>query len=512
MKKITLMIALMTYSLGFSQTTPEGTWKLSDPDGLAVGGTQGSNGYWSSNSGIVAARPCQWDDEFVFNSDGSFQNVLQGSTLLEGWQADSERCGAPVAPHDGTNAATWDYSASNNTITLTGLGAFLGIPKAVNGAELSNAPDLIATTTARTYIVSALTETNMTLDILVGPEGGAWWRFNFTKKQEGQPVIEPLVIPSATVGDAPIEIVDPVSDSPGTFSYTSSNELVATINGNLISVVGPGITEITATQAAASPYVGGLVKAQFIVHDTIPTEAAPTQPSRNDADVISIYSGAYTDLEGTAICQCWGQSTIVDEVDPGNGDIFKRMEFFTYQGVVMQEPNVYDVSGGNWKLHIDIMNKDLVPMKVSLIGGGENAFTLTPTVIGWNSFDIDVNTTNYPTPNLAAIIQIKLESGSGSTTTYFDNLYFWKGTALGVAKFDTSGIKMYPNPVKNTLTIDTKSAIQRVSVYNVLGQEVIKASPKSNSVILQTNELKKGVYMVKTEIDGKISTSKVVKE
>jgi hypothetical protein len=40
----------------------------------------------------------------------------------------------------------------------------------------------------------------------------------------------------------------------------------------------------------------------------------------------------------------------------------------------------------------------------------------------------------------------------------------------------------------------------------------MKASPKSNTATLQTNELQKGVYMVTTEIDGKVSTSKVVKE
>jgi hypothetical protein len=71
---------------------------------------------------------------------------------------------------------------------------------------------------------------------------------------------------------------------------------------------------------------------------------------------------------------------------------------------------------------------------------------------------------------------------------------------------------MYPNPVKNTLTIEANGQIQRVSVYNVLGQEVLKSSPKSNTTTLQTNELQKGVYMVTTEIDGKVSTSKVVKE
>ena len=110
------------------------------------------------------------------------------------------------------------------------------------------------------------------------------------------------------------------------------------------------------------------------------------------------------------------------------------------------------------------------------------------------------------------VFQMVMSGTPAGKTTYFDNFYFYKGTALGVSSFEKSNVKMYPNPVKNSLTIDANSAINRVSVYNVLGQEVMKASPKSNSVTLQTNELQKGVYMITTEIDGKISTSKVVKE
>jgi hypothetical protein len=71
---------------------------------------------------------------------------------------------------------------------------------------------------------------------------------------------------------------------------------------------------------------------------------------------------------------------------------------------------------------------------------------------------------------------------------------------------------MYPNPVKNTLTIEANSNIQKVSIYNVLGQEVMAKSPKSNSTTLQTSALQKGVYMVKTEIDGNVSMRKIVKE
>ena len=75
----------------------------------------------------------------MFGADGSFQNVLQGETWNETWQdgVDTEGCGAPVAPHDGSNAATYVHDAAAGTITLSGLGAFLGIPKAITGGELS---------------------------------------------------------------------------------------------------------------------------------------------------------------------------------------------------------------------------------------------------------------------------------------------------------------------------------------------------------------------------------------
>jgi len=98
-----------------------------------------------------------------------------------------------------------------------------------------------------------------------------------------------------------------------------------------------------------------------------------------------------------------------------------------------------------------------------------------------------------------------------NTGTYLvDDIKF--AAALSTTKFDKSNVKMYPNPVKNTLTIEANSEIQKVSVYNVLGQEVISRSPKSNSTTLQTNDLQKGVYMVTTDIDGNISSSKIVKE
>jgi hypothetical protein len=62
---------------------------------------------------------------------------------------------------------------------------------------------------------------------------------------------------------------------------------------------------------------------------------------------------------------------------------------------------------------------------------------------------------------------------------------------------------MYPNPVKNNLTIEANSTIERVSVYNILGQEVLSARPSSNTTTLQTNNLQKECILLKRKLTEK---------
>ena len=62
---------------------------------------------------------------------------MGSQTWLEGWQEgqDGESCGTPIAPHNGSNAATWSYDATAKTITVVGSGAFLGLAKVHNTGE-----------------------------------------------------------------------------------------------------------------------------------------------------------------------------------------------------------------------------------------------------------------------------------------------------------------------------------------------------------------------------------------
>ena len=150
----------------------EGTWMLAPEAGALMVGPAANNGdWWTSSEDDVTARACYFDDEYVFGADGSFQNVQGTETWLEAWQGvDSDQCGAPVAPHDGSNAATWEYDTGTGTVTLNGVGAYLGLPKANNAGELPNVdvPESI------TYDAT-LSGNTMTLVIECGT--GVFWTF-----------------------------------------------------------------------------------------------------------------------------------------------------------------------------------------------------------------------------------------------------------------------------------------------------------------------------------------------
>ncbi len=153
----------------------EGTWMLAAEAGAMMVGPSANSGEWWSNSvEDVTTRACFFDDEYVFNADGSFQNVQGSETWLESWQGvEAEQCGAPVAPHDGSNPASWAYDAATGALTLSGVGAYLGLPKAVNDGELSAAePPAVPET--RTYNATVVDDT-MRLVIECGT--GLFWTF-----------------------------------------------------------------------------------------------------------------------------------------------------------------------------------------------------------------------------------------------------------------------------------------------------------------------------------------------
>ncbi|NLP57099.1 PKD domain protein [Lutibacter sp. B1] len=167
-------------SSGGEITPLTGTWKLA-PEAYAfkVGPAPESGEWWASSADDVTARACLFDDTYVFGTDGSFTNVLGTDTWLEAWQGvAADGCGTPIAPHDGSNPATYSYDSNAGTVTLNGIGAYLVLSKANNEGELPNVPvpDSI------TYNVTFSDNDNtMTVVIEIGAGSGTFWTYKLVK-------------------------------------------------------------------------------------------------------------------------------------------------------------------------------------------------------------------------------------------------------------------------------------------------------------------------------------------
>jgi hypothetical protein len=227
------------------------------------------------------------------------------------------------------------------------------------------------------------------------------------------------------------------------------------------------------------------------------------------ANTVSSFDGAvFTNLVNNDVTNGINASAKAGQIANINASDYANTQYAVSEGI--------DLSSGDKGFSMMVKGPRAVPVLFKLQGGTDKQVSQNYTTPGvWQKLVFDFSADVSTNHNLIVIfLDI---TGTPSTTSsddvfLIDNIVLGSYAALGVAKFETSSVKMYPNPVRNTLTIDANSSIQKVSVYNILGQEVMTASPKSNSTTLQTSALQKGAYMVRTEIDGNIATNKIIKE
>jgi len=240
-----------------------------------------------------------------------------------------------------------------------------------------------------------------------------------------------------------------------------------------------------------------------------PTMAAPTPPSRSSSDVISIFSDAYTNVSGTDFNPNWGQSTVTTQVTIGGNNTLKYAGL-NYQGTQFTAQNVSAMT----HLHLDYWTTDGTGLDWylinSLAGAGEKFVSITPIVKDtWKSLDIPLTDYTNQTFSLADVFQFK---AVGNGTFYLDNIYFYKQAVAGINDLDVTKFNVYPNPSENQLRIKSLNKIDKVEIFNLLGQRVIIKHSLKNEVSIDISHLSKGVYIVRASVEGKIAVRKIVKK
>jgi hypothetical protein len=112
-------------------------------------------------------------------------------------------------------------------------------------------------------------------------------------------------------------------------------------------------------------------------------------------------------------------------------------------------------------------------------------------------------------------VHVKIFAQSG--TEVVDNDFFIDdfsvtSTSLGLEDVNTvSNFTFFPNPVNNVLTIKAQASIDSITVYNMLGQAVVRSTPNTNDSTVDMSALQTGAYFVQVSINNTLKTVRVIK-
>ncbi|WP_452227189.1 T9SS type A sorting domain-containing protein [Lacinutrix cladophorae] len=109
------------------------------------------------------------------------------------------------------------------------------------------------------------------------------------------------------------------------------------------------------------------------------------------------------------------------------------------------------------------------------------------------------------------LISVHISATTSSSSEF--TLFAYPDSSLSVADNNSfEAFKYYPNPVRNTLTVEAKNTISNISIYNIVGQQVHSMAPNSLKSSVSMNELNNGVYFVTVTINSVQKTFKIIKK
>ena len=234
-----------------------------------------------------------------------------------------------------------------------------------------------------------------------------------------------------------------------------------------------------------------------------PTTAATT-PTRAAANVISLFSNAYTNRTINTWRTDWSAATLTDLQVAGNDT--KRYTNLDFVGVEATGPNSINASSMRY-FHVDAWTPNMTTFFVKLVDwGADNAFgggddkehelSFTPTQGQWNGYDILLTDfTGLTTKsNISQIIFKGLPTAS--STLFIDNVYFYTTVSavsqtitfpaisdktVGDAAFALTATASSNLPVAYSTDSDKVTISGSTATIVKAGRAVIKANQAGNS-------------------------------
>lgn len=200
-------------------------------------------------------------------------------------------------------------------------------------------------------------------------------------------------------------------------------------------------------------------------------------------------------------------------VDPGDNIVFNFRYAYHKRTTADDEWLRFYISndcGETWVLRKNLHGSGL--------SSAVSSTSYVPVSSDWTSVSITNITSSYYVSNFR--FKFEFESDGGNNI-YIDDINLYPASMTGIdEQNEVSGLSIYPNPVTDMMQINIQvqnASEYRVTVHNVLGEEVGviyqgQLSPGSNQFGYSTLSLAPGVYFIRSENEGVVTTHKFVKK
>jgi hypothetical protein len=83
---------------------------------------------------------------------------------------------------------------------------------------------------------------------------------------------------------------------------------------------------------------------------------------------------------------------------------------------------------------------------------------------------------------------------------------------LGVDDFGLKASSISPNPSNGNFTIETKTGLDQINVYSLIGTliQTIEVKDKSNTVEVSLKNLQSGIYLIELQNDQEKTWKKII--
>jgi len=245
----------------------------------------------------------------------------------------------------------------------------------------------------------------------------------------------------------------------------------------------------------------------------------------------------------TFLPDCWEEANAGDgTTGPMNfgagfweqdGTTIARINLFTTGTSDWLVSPEFDLSAGGLGLIIELSGQDFGSATGTFSGmGSDDTLEVFISSDGGTSWTL-LNTHNNANPMsaTASTVIIDLSSYTGASNIigiranegvvsdpedYWVNIHSFEinsSVLLSVNTVDDSAaFTYYPNPVKNTLTLNAKNTIDNVTMFNMLGQEVLRITPNAINSTIDMSNLDSGAYFARVTINGNTDSVKIIKQ